>query len=781
MKRKILLLTILTTLFGSISFAAPGVVKGIILNEDNSTLAYANVTLEEIQRATTSNQKGEYKLDNIHPGEYTLVVSFVGFPQQKKKIAVRDSSVVEQNFSLSKNDYTLNEVIIAADRNKYKVNSVSPSLKMETPLLNIPQNIQVVSQALLAEQQITSILEGVTRNVSGVTRLEHWDTYALINMRGSQIAAFRNGMNVQMPWGPLAEDMSMVERIEFVKGPAGFMMANGEPSGFYNVVTKKPTGIKKGEVTMTLGSYDTYRSTLDLDGKIKGNDKLLYRVNVMAQSYGSHRPYEWNDRYTIAPVIKYIFNDKTSLTAEYTYQYSKMSVVGSQNVFSPKGYEDLPVDFTASEPNLDPTVIKDHSFFLTLNHQISNNWKFTGQLAYFNFNQVGSSLWPSALDADGTLHRELSIWDAFNESKLGQLYVNGKVKTGNVTHQILGGLDMNKKNYIADWGQKISLEGSTPFNIYNPVYGTIPAASLPEFDRSLSLRKRAGTNIVGQTYSALYLQDELHFFDDILRLTLAGRYTKAKSTSYGSNTDDKKFTPRVGLSASLDKQTSFYALYDQAFVPQTGTDYNGKAFEPITGNNTEFGIKRDWFGGKWNTTVAAYKITKNNVLTSDTEHINFSTQLGQTQTKGVEVDVKGEIIKGLNLILNYAFTDSEVTKDADSQKVGNPLAGTTKHITNAWLSYAIQDGVLKNVGLSLGYQWQLDRSSWYVFDGSNHVLPDYFRLDGGISWKNKNLSVALNVNNILDAYLYSGSPYGNYYYWQTEAPRNFRVNIAYKF
>lgn len=78
--------------------------------------------------------------------------------------------------------------------------------------------------------------------------LEHWDN---INMRGSQVTAFRNGMNVKMPWGTLAEDMSMVERIEFVKGPAGFMMGNGDPSGFYNVVTKKPTGVNKGEATLS--------------------------------------------------------------------------------------------------------------------------------------------------------------------------------------------------------------------------------------------------------------------------------------------------------------------------------------------------------------------------------------------------------------------------------------------------------------------------------------------------------------------------------------------------
>ena len=83
-------------------------------------------------------------------------------------------------------------------------------------------------------------------------------------MRGFKLPAFRNGMNVELPWGPLSEDMSMVERIEFVKGPSGFMMSAGEPGGFYNVVTKKPTRNKIRELSFTTGSYNTYRGTIDL-------------------------------------------------------------------------------------------------------------------------------------------------------------------------------------------------------------------------------------------------------------------------------------------------------------------------------------------------------------------------------------------------------------------------------------------------------------------------------------------------------------------------------------
>ncbi len=755
-------------------------ISGTVLSSDGKPVEGVSVSLKGTKAGKVTAQDGTYQF-TTPAGKYTLVISGVGIRKQERVIEANpDQSLEIETIRLQENNQALKEFVVQDNRNRYKTDVPSSSLRVETPLLELPQNIQVVSKQLLNDQQIFDMLEGVTRNVSGVTKLEHWDNYARLNMRGSQIAAFRNGMNVQMPWGPLAEDMSMVESIEFVKGPAGFMMANGEPSGFYNVVTKKPTGATKGEATMSLGSFDTYRATTDVEGKLSKDGKLLYRVNLMGQLKGSYRDYEYNNRYSIVPVITYKFNDRTSLTAEYTYQYSRMSAIGSNYAFSPKKYGELPVNFTTAEPNLEPTNIKDNSIYLTLHHQLAENWKFTGQLAYFNFSQIGSSLWPSGMDSLGNMQRAVGIWDAFNEIKAGQFFVNGKVKTGAVTHYILGGLDMSYKNYMADWSQNYNLNGTQPFNIYNPVHG-VPGDSVPVFDRSKSLRVRAGSNIVGQSYTGLYVQDEIRFLEDRIRLTLAGRYTTVKETEYGANSNDQKFTPRVGLSVSIDKTSSVYALYDEAFVPQTGTDFNGKAFDPITGNNTEAGVKKDWFNGRWNTTASVYRITKNNVLTADPEHVQFSVQLGQTQTQGVEFDLRGEIVHGLNLTLNYAYTDSKVTKDTDPKNVGIAVPGSTKHITNGWLSYRFSDKTFRGLGVSLGYQYQNGRSSWYVFDGTDQSLPDYFRMDGSVSWQSSHYSVALNVNNILNAYLYSGAPYGNMYYWQTEAPRNLRITVGYKF
>ncbi|RIJ37059.1 TonB-dependent receptor [Pontibacter oryzae] len=769
------------------ALAQTGAINGHITTTDNMAAIGVSIGLENTAIGTTTDAQGDYLINKVKPGKYVLRVQMLGLEPQAQDVLVEAGKTTQVNFRLSESASRLQEVVITSQRDKYKATLPSETLRLQTPLLETPQNIQVITSDVLKDQQVFSLSEGVSRNVSGVSVLEHWGNYTRMNMRGARVAPFRNGMNIESTWGPLSEDMSFVERIEFVKGPAGFMLANGDPAGFYNIVTKKPTGVPSQEISLSMGSYNTYRATADLDGKLTANGKLLYRLNLMGQKSESWRDYESNDRYAVAPVLKYKFSDRTSLTAEYTYQFSRMSAIGSAYVFSARGYKDLPRNFTIADPNLEPSDMKDHSAYLIFEHQINPNWHLTAQTSYFHYNQQGSSLWASGVAENGNMQRTLSGWDALNRSKFGQLFVNGEVQTGAISHRILGGLDLGDKEYLADWSQYFVLDPETPFNIYDPVYGNI---AIPKIDHSTSLDDRETANILAQKYGALYLQDELGFFSNKLRLTLAGRYTKAETNQYTTIIKNEKFTPRVGLSGSIDKNTSVYALFDQAFIPQTGMLASGEQVKPITGNNMEIGLKRDWFKGRWNSTLSVYRITKKNQLVGDPTDPTgtYSLQLGETQTKGAELDIRGEIARGLNLTFNYAYTDSKATEETASLQKGDRVPGFAEHITNAWLNYRLQDGALKGLGVSLGYQWQVNRFPWFASNDANTVLPDYFRLDGGVSYQIKKVSLALNVNNLLDAYLYSGGPYdfdydgtNDGFYWQAEAPRNYRVSIGYKF
>ena len=784
-KINMLMVAVLVLLTGISAQPATGYIKGKVTTADDKPAEGVTILLKNTVKNAVADNSGNFEIKNIQPGSYTLAVSLVGYKDAEQEVTVENGKATTVSFQLTLSNRELNEVVVIANRNSFKTNRTSNSLRLQSPILEVPQNIQVVTAKQISNQQIFDMLEGVTRNVSGASRVEHWDNYARITMRGSNVGAFRNGMNVSTAWGPLTEDMSMVERIEFVKGPAGFMLANGDPSGFYNVVTKKPSGRNKGEVGISMGSFDLYRASLDLDGKFSEDGKLLYRINVMGQLKGSHRQFDFNNRYSVVPVLKYLIDDKTSVTLEYTHQFSEVNVIGSNYLFSKKGYADLPRDFTTAEANMAPTKMNDKSMLVILDHKLSNNWKMTAQAAYFNYQQQGASLWPQwpvAFDPqnDSILYRGMSIWDVLGTSKIGQMFVNGEVQTGAVSHKILAGLDMSNKEYYHDWNQGGALGGE--FNIYAPAYGN---ATQPVFDRTKNIRERGVRYYDG--YTGLYVQDELGFFDDALRLTVAGRYTTLKTGDvYSGDFKSSRFTPRLGLSYSIDKNTAVYFVKDESFLENFGSDWQGKSFDPITGGNIEAGIKKDWVNGKWNSAVSVYQITRNNVQTTDFDHLNpaggyYTRQSGQQKTEGVEVDIRGQIVRGLDVIINYAYTDAKVTKDSDKEVIGTQVAGSSRHIQNAWLNYRMDRGALTGFGISVGYQYQVKRSPWYVFDNSKNSLPDYFRLDGSLSYQKEKIGFNLVVNNILNKYLYSGAPYEDYYYWQAEPGTNMRFSVSYRF
>lgn len=784
MKKTTAVLFLLLSFFaGTRAQQSSAIIKGTITTADHKPAEFVTVIIKGTQKGAVSDKDGHYIIQNIQPGVYNITATLSGLKSQTKKVELKSGETITADFTLEENVSELQTVLVTSNPGKYVTDYPSVSLRLKTPLIEVPQNIQVITKQTLQDQQIFNMQEGVIRNVSGATRSEHWETYSRIVMRGARIAAFRNGMNVQETWGPLNEDMSMVERIEFVKGPAGFMLASGEPSGFYNVVTKKPTGITKSELGMTVGSFGTYRGTLDFDGLLSKDGKIQYRLNLMGQIKGSQRNFEFSNRTAIAPVVKFQINPRTSLTIEYTYQHVNMSPIGSNYIYSPNKLGDIAPNFTTLEANMAPTKINDHTLFATFSHSINDKWKFTGQLAYMNFTQTGFSLWPSGFNGD-TLLRAMSNWDILGQTRVGQFFVNGDITTGSIKHRILAGVDMGDKDFYHDWSQAGAINGTQGFNVYNPVYGTVTAGAYPVFDRSLSVKER-GVHY-NNLYTALYVQDEIRLLQDKLRVTVAGRYsTTGDEDPYSGKTDANKITPRFGLSYSINPGTSVYAVYDESFIPQAGAAFSGKKFDPITGNNKEIGIKKEWLNGRWTATVAAYQITKNNVLTPDPVNQYFSVQLGQTKTKGIELDIRGEILPGLNVTMNYAYTDAKVTKDTEEKQVSRQVPGTDKQIANLWLNYRFQSGAMKGLGLSLGASHAAGRTGWYgEYDReSDPAMPDYTRFDAAISYQVGKFGIALNVNNLFNADLISGGYYrwSNFYYWQAEAYRNSRLSLTYKF
>jgi iron complex outermembrane receptor protein len=208
---------------------------------------------------------------------------------------------------------------------------------------------------------------------------------------------------------------------------------------------------------------------------------------------------------------------------------------------------------------------------------------------------------------------------------------------------------------------------------------------------------------------------------------------------------------------------------------------DGKTFDPLWGKNYEIGLKKDWWDGKWNSTLSLYHITRDNILVTDPS-TNLQSQIGQTKSKGIEFDLKGEIVKGLNAVINYAYTDSYISADANPALVGKATPYRVRHIQNTWLNYRLPFKKLTGLSISTGYQYQAGRAGRYPQDEIPSIAA-LFRLDAGLGWTNGKIAINGLINNLTNRFNYGSAwtrPIGLYAY-VPYSPREFRLNVSYNF
>jgi iron complex outermembrane receptor protein len=680
----------------------------------------------------------------------------------------------------------LNEVTIRSkyDRN-YKADRLSNTLKLNKPLLLIPQNIQVIDKSSMLDQQAADVNESVTRNVSGAIRNNTADFYGpMIMTRGANIGTLRNGMDVAMSYyGPMPEDVSIIERVEFIKGPAGFINPIGDPAGSYNILTKGPTGNRSNRISFTAGSFNLYRLSGDFDGNLDKSKKWLFRLNLTGQKARSFQKFAFNDKLIIQPVIKFNINSKSSLTAEYLYNRQNFHQYLT-TVFSPYGFGTLSHDFSISDPNKKPAQAKETNAFLTYHLQLPGSWRFTAKAVYTTGHMDGDYFLVSAYSpATPHLMPRRLTYEQFNSSvKAVQAFAGGQVATGSVNHQLLASVDYNRKDFLGYGGYNDPAANPTfyPIDPLHPIYGiTLNPGRKP------GKLEDFATNKHRIQYATAYLQDEMGIFDNKLRITLAARVTSSRSSIMlprQSSVSDVVLTPRAGLNYSIRKDFTAYALLDHSYTPQSGINTDGGIFEPLRGKNVEAGLKKDWNAGKWNTTVSFYHITRDNIIVSDPANPRLLSQIGQTKSKGIEFDLKGEILPGLNAVINYAYTDSHVSEDANERYIGLATPYLTKHIQNTWLNYKLPVKKWNGLSVSAGYQFQAGRNGRYPQD-VNVPIANLFRFDGGLGWSNQRIAVNAIVNNVFNRFNYGSTwtrPAGLFAYVPF-APREYRITVVYSF
>ena len=269
---------------------------------------------------------------------------------------------------------------------------------------------------------------------------------------------------------------------------------------------------------------------------------------------------------------------------------------------------------------------------------------------------------------------------------VGLIDLVGKFKTGSISHQLVAGFDFDRQvKYLAFYGNPVDLP---PLDIFNPNHDVL----LPEIPSG----PFSSLTII-QSYG-VYLQDQIAFSDNF-KMLIGGRYDWISNEAGPPDGDttiqnEGAFSPRIGLVYQPSRNVSLYTSYSQSFNPSIGRNPDNELFKPTKGTQYKVGVRADFLDGRLSANLAVYNLTKTNVLTPDPNLIlakqGFQVQVGEQRSRGIELDVTGEILRGWNIVASYALTDTEVTADNSiPSTVGNRFQGIPQHQASLWSTYII--------------------------------------------------------------------------------------------
>ena len=763
-----------------------GTISGTVFTSDGQSAAYVTVLIKNTTKGTITDTDGKFYFKKLKTGNYILSVSLSGYTPTEIAVEVKQNEIVSLKIQLQVTYKELLEVTVKSTSGlKYVETKTSESMRLNLPLNEVPQNIVVVTRKLMEDQGVLSVTEAF-RAVSGAQK-----TYGGLNdysmmMRGTEVpywASFRNGIGGYF-WNQ-QDDVDMLEKIEFVKGPADFMVGASTGGGVINNVTKQPVKESIAGIRAGFGSYDLMRLTTDFGGPLSKNGKISYRFNAGIHNQG--RAFEFGKavRYFICPVVKYDITTRTSITAEYNYMWGKTS---GNNDYLPSINGEmfaLPRNFAVADDKTDQLVVADNYYRLHLKHNFNGDWHLNLQLAYVNGKWGGHFMnsnggFPVIND---TLYRFASYDDWRNFSKVALGFIDGKFYTGKkIEHKVLFGPEYNHLGVKDQYGSVG--EDEPKFGLYLPRPDHYVH---PDSLNNFPLEDPSNLDVKAIPF---YAQDNIKIAGKLI-VTLAGRYTHVRITieNYGlpdylNDTKYDVFTPRGGLTWLFTSDISAYALYDQFFQTQQARNIENKPFKPLTGFLLETGIKSFFFGKKLGMNLSAYHLVKNNVITADTANPSYYIQRdGQIVSDGMDFDLTGNLTPAFIVNANYAYTDAKITKNSDPSLVGLQNYGTAHHSGNLWLKYRLLQGKLKGISFAAGYQYMGKRIAvgYYNPDPATRFLPPYNLFDASISWGNEKFNVGLNVYNITNINYVSLGYFSrrlNEWRYTPGEPINFRLSFG---
>lgn len=638
------------------------------------------------------------------------------------------------------------EVVGRRQGGSYAADRSGSATRTDTPLRELAQNVKVLGRQLLDDISATRF-EETFDYASGVTRQNNfgglWDNFAIRGFAGDINRGpdyFVNGLSANRGIS-IPRDTANVERVEFVKGPASALYGRGEPGGIVNIATKQPLDTAARALDLSVGSYQLRRLALDSTGPVA--DGLSYRLNVAVEDKASFRDTVESDRLLVAPVLAWAPREGLSLTYELEYLRAK-SPLDRGVVAVGDRLGAVPASRFLGEPGDGRMTAENLTHQLRGSAEVAADWTLRAALSVKESSLEGFSTEPSSLRPDNrTLWRQRRYRDYETQDLLGQADLVGKLDTGWATHEVLVGAEASR--LLNDQVMlRVNPSAARPYaiDIFQPVYGQSAPTPLPNTSTDERLRNLG-----------FYAQDQVGLGEQWRALFSVrwDRFTQTlenRRTGAFSDVERTAWSPRAGLVWLPNEVLSLYASASRSVRPNTGTDALGGGFAPEQGRSYEVGLKAESPDGRWQGTAALFHAKKRDVLTADPVNAGFSVAAGEARSRGLELDLVGELGGGLRLTLAYAFIDAEVTRD-NTLRPGTRLLNVPRHSASA---LAVKEWTLSGdglVGLGAGVSYVGERTG--VSDRNDFILPDYANVKALAYWRvTEAVRLSLDIDNLLD-------------------------------
>lgn len=672
----------------------------------------------------------------------------------------------------------------------YRARETTGALGTPTAPEDIPQSVSVITGQVIDDTGADRVDETLDF-VSGVSRQNDfgglWDNVAIRGFIGDINRGpvfLRDGVRANRGFTARL-DTAGVERVEVLKGPASALYGRADPGGSLNIVSKRPQFEPRRRASVSGSSEQAYRGSVDLTGPIAG-DRLAYRLNAAVERNDSFRDRLDEQRHLLAPALTWFIDERTRL--EYNAEILRQKKPFDRGIPAiDNGFGDIPISRFFGEPADGDITLDNVSNRLRVDHRLHRDWQASVTFAHhrsrlegFSSEAFGASVeqQQAAGVPEGKLARDRRQRDATSNDVLAVAELRGEARTGAIRHDLLFGAEASRFELDFLMRRSNPLSGDPAdlhlIDLDNPRYGQAPPAFAPE--------RRSDRDEIEHT-RALYAQNLMHL-GPRWRLLLGTRLDRFRQTIHNNATGERAdqtrtaFSPRIGVMFDPIDRLGLYANASRSFDPNSGVDRNDRAFDPQTATSLEVGARSRLLNDRVHIDVAAYRILKENVLTTDPREPGASIAAGEVESRGVEIDVDVRLHEQFRMALGYAWTDARIQADGvdferDTRVLNVPRHGAS--VLGTFLQPLAQDrragigGGVVYVGERVGNQTQPE-----------FKLPAYTTVQvHGFYDLSPDLRLQVNVHNLFDREYYRSSFFQN---WVAPgAPRTVTARLNYRF